>query len=150
MNDDASLPPALFPAERPADTPDNLASMPFPASPAPIGEQEIAAVARAAVEAATNGNMYGAEVARRLWCEYRRAPVTVALPALENLAGIAQAQTAIIEAAACGQLAPRDALAFSTMIEHRRRAIETLELEAELRNLNKIAAEQLKAEGGRR
>ncbi len=79
--------------------------------------------------------MYGAEVARRLWRECRRDVVTLDLPPIDTLANIAVAQTAVIDAAAQGRLALRDALALSTMIEHRRRAIETLDLEADLREL---------------
>ncbi len=103
---------------------------------APIGEQDIAEVARAAIKAAVDGNMYGAEVARRLWRECRRSTVTLDLPPIDTLANIAAAQAAVIEAAAQGRIAPREALAFSTMIEHRRRAIETLSLEADLRRFD--------------
>lgn len=125
------------------------APIPSPA-PSPVGELDIAEVGRAAVEAAKGGNMYGAEVARRLWREGRRGPVTLALPAIDTLANIAEAQAAVIAAAASGRLAPRDALAFATMIEYRRRAIETLQIEADLRKFDEQMAERRRQIGIRR
>ena len=113
---------------------------------APIGEHDIAEVARAAIKAAVGGDMYGAEVARRLWRECRRSTVTLDLPPIDTLDNIAAAQAAVIEAAARGRIAPREALAFSTMIEYRRRAIETLSLEVDLRRYD-AEARQRKATG---
>ncbi len=122
-----------------------LPALPTPA-PSPISEQEIADVARAAIDAARRGDMYGAEVARRLWRESRRTAIALDLPAIEDAAGIDKAQAAVIEAAAAGRLAPREALAFSTMIEHRRRSLETHKLEEDLRQMGEAMAEQRRNE----
>ena len=54
------------------------------------------------------------------------------LPAMTGAASIAEAQAAVIAAAAAEQITPRDALIFSTLIENRRRALETLDHEERL------------------
>ncbi|HTR87955.1 MAG TPA: hypothetical protein VMI56_25965 [Reyranella sp.] len=129
--------------------------LPVPIAPAaaptsaPVGDAEIADVARAAIEAARAGNMYGAEIARRLWRD-RRQPVRIDLPEVTDVKSVAEAQATVIAAAASGKLAPRDALDFATMLEYRRRSLETLDQEARLREIEEAQAEQAREARKRR
>jgi hypothetical protein len=59
----------------------------------------------------------------------RNRPVQFAMPAIETAADLGEAMGAILQAAADGELAPDEAMSIASLIETRRRTIETLELE---------------------
>jgi hypothetical protein len=100
---------------------------------APIGAQDIVEVARAMVDKAKTGDARAAEVARRIWA---RQPVRIDLPPIDDLAGIARAQLEVIRLVAAGQIAPHVGKSVSTMLDHRRQAIEALELDQDLRAIH--------------
>lgn len=58
-----------------------------------------------------------------------RAVVLPGLPSTESTAGVAEAQAAILQAVAAGDLTPGEAATLSGIVENRRKAIETQELE---------------------
>lgn len=100
-------------------------------------EGEAESVARVAIEAALAGDM----VAVRLVLD-RLVPTakerTVALPGLPDTttaAGISAAQQHILEAVATGALTPGEASTLAGIIEVRRKAMETQELEARITEL---------------
>ena len=62
----------------------------------------------------------------------RNRPVRFAMPSIETSADLAGAMGAILQAAADGALAPDEAVSIASLIETRRRTIETLELEARI------------------
>lgn len=57
------------------------------------------------------------------------------MPGLETAAGVAEAQAAILRAVAAGNLTPGEASTLSGIIENRRKAIETQELELRIQAL---------------
>lgn len=57
------------------------------------------------------------------------------MPGLETAAGVAEAQAAILQAVAAGNLTPGEASTLSGIIENRRKAIETHELELRIQAL---------------
>jgi hypothetical protein len=60
----------------------------------------------------------------------RNRPVQfAAMPAIETAADLGEAMGAILQAAADGELTPDEAMSIASLIETRRRTIETLELE---------------------
>jgi hypothetical protein len=59
----------------------------------------------------------------------RNRPVRFAMPPIETAADLGEAMGAILQAAADGELAPDEATSIASLIETRRRTIETLELE---------------------
>jgi hypothetical protein len=59
----------------------------------------------------------------------RNRPVQFTMPAIETSADLGEAMGAILQAAADGELAPDEAVSIASLIETRRRTIETLELE---------------------
>jgi hypothetical protein len=62
-----------------------------------------------------------------------RAVELPGLPSTENPAGVAEAQAAILQAVASGDLTPGEAATLSGIVENRRKAIETQELEQRIK-----------------
>jgi hypothetical protein len=87
-------------------------------------------ITRKIVNAAIEGDMTAARlVLERLVPPARERPVSVVLPETGNAEGIASAQEAVLQALASGELLPGEANTLSSIIENRRKAIETRELE---------------------
>ena len=61
----------------------------------------------------------------------RGRPVAIALPDVKDPRGVTNALAAIIEAMSSGILSPEEAAAVAAVIEGQRRALETLELDAD-------------------
>jgi hypothetical protein len=57
------------------------------------------------------------------------------LPVIANLTGVARAQSEILQAVVDGEITPNEGERIASIIEDRRRAIETLELEARIADL---------------
>jgi hypothetical protein len=74
-------------------------------------------------------------------CMERLAPavksraVSLALPAIETAADILKAQAAAIEAMASGEITPDEAATVASVLEAKRRAIETVEIEKRVKAL---------------
>ena len=117
------------------------AGAPPPETPPERIEDDMAVMERVAADAGKNGNLYAIDVSRKLRAG-RRYSVSIALPPLDTLDGIAAAQTAVIAAAAAGRIDMQAALQLSGMLDRRRRAMATVELEDRLRALEKINAER--------
>jgi hypothetical protein len=104
-------------------------------SPAPAGnivtDRDVAEVLRVAIDKAKAGDKTCILVVERHWGRHDR-PVIIDLPDVVDAQSLAQAQGRVIAATAQGRLTPRQGLAFSTMLEFRRRALETVEYEAQL------------------
>jgi hypothetical protein len=62
----------------------------------------------------------------------RNRPVQFDMPAIETSADLGAAMGAILQAAADGALVPDEATSIASLIETRRRTIETIELEARI------------------
>jgi hypothetical protein len=109
---------------------------PVPAKPPgePIDATDMAEIARVVVAQAKDGDMKAAEVARKTW-RWPQPAVHVDLPPVTDAASLAAAHAAVIAAAAASRLSTRQALDFSTMLEYRRRAVETFEIETKIREL---------------
>ena len=112
----------------------------------PIDAADMAEIARVVVARARDGDMRAAEVARKTW-RWPQQSVLLDLPPVGDAASLARAHAAVIAAAAASELSTRQALDFSTMLEYRRRAVETYEIEAKV---DELYAARRKAEGGER
>jgi hypothetical protein len=87
-------------------------------------------VARKVVDAAIEGDMTAARlVLERLVPTAREKPVSLDLPNTETAEGISNAQEAVLQAVANGELLPGEATTLATILENRRKALETQELE---------------------
>jgi hypothetical protein len=93
-------------------------------------EEGADAIARKVVDMAKEGDMSAARlVIERLVPPAKERPVFLELPSTETAEGIAQAQQAILQAVAAGDLLPGEAATLAGIVEARRKAVETLELE---------------------
>ncbi len=90
-------------------------------------------ITEAVIEAAKGGDMTAARfILDRLAPPAKERPVSLALPSTSTAAGIVEAQAAILQAVAVGDLMPGEATALAGIVEARRKAIETAELEARI------------------
>lgn len=85
------------------------------------------------IDAAKAGDLSAARlVLERLAPPMRERPVTLDLPATDTATGISTAQAAILQAAADGELLPGEAATLAGILESRRKAFETQELESRI------------------
>jgi hypothetical protein len=93
-------------------------------------EEGAEAVARKIVDMAKIGDMSAARlVLERLVPPAKERPIFLALPDTGSAQGIAEAQAAILQAVAAGELLPGEAATLAGIVEARRKAVETQELE---------------------
>jgi len=87
-------------------------------------------ITRAVVDAARGGDLSAARlVLERLAPPLRERPIAIDLPNTDTPEGIDQAQRAIVEAVAAGELLLGEGNALAGLVEARRKALETIELE---------------------
>ena len=103
------------------------------------GDPDMAEMEKVAAQAGKAGNLYAIDLSWRLR-QGRGRRIALDLPPVEDVAGLHKAQAMVIAAAAAGKIAPRDALDYSTMLEHRRRMIEIADIERRLKELEKAVA----------
>lgn len=85
------------------------------------------------IDAAKAGDLSAARlVLERLAPPMRERPITLDLPATDTANGISTAQAAILQAAADGELLPGEAATLAGILESRRKAFETQELESRI------------------
>ena len=93
-------------------------------------EEGADAIARKVVDMAKEGDISAAQlVIERLVPVAKERPIFLALPDTGSAEGVAQAQAAILQAVAAGDLLPGEAATLAGIVEARRKAVETLELE---------------------
>ena len=93
-------------------------------------EEGADAIARKVVDMAKEGDMSAARlVIERLVPSAKERPIFLTLPETSTASGIAAAQQAILQAVAAGDLLPGEGTTLAGIVEARRKAVETLELE---------------------
>jgi hypothetical protein len=93
-------------------------------------EEGADAIARKVVDMAKEGDISAARlVIERLVPVAKERPIFPGLAGYRTAEGIAQAQAAILQAVAAGDLLPGEAATLAGIVEARRKAVETLELE---------------------
>ncbi|MCW2286225.1 phage tail sheath gpL-like [Rhodoblastus acidophilus] len=96
-------------------------------------EDEAEAVIRAVVDKAKEGDMTAARIVVDRIAPVRKGrPIQLKLPKVETADDVAAAMAAIISAMADGAITPEEATAAASVLEARRRAIETQEFERRL------------------
>jgi hypothetical protein len=99
--------------------------------------------------AGREGHEFSAEILRRVR-RFSARRLRIDLPPIADAAAVAQAQAWLIAETFAGRLDVRDGAALSRMVENRRRAIETLDFEKDLRALNAANAERERGKRGGR
>ncbi|MEF8722705.1 DUF5681 domain-containing protein [Candidatus Accumulibacter phosphatis] len=95
-----------------------------------IMERGAKEITEAVVKLAKEGDLSAARlVIERLLPPAKDRPIFLELPEADTAAGIAQAQAVIVRAVAAGELLPGDAATLAGIVEVRRKALETQELE---------------------
>ena len=109
--------------------------------PEPVTLQDIIDVVQTSVAKAKEGDAWHAEIVRRYWRD-RRATIVLDIGATRTAAEIAEAQGKVLVLTFAGEITPREGRDVSTMLEHRRRALHTLEQQHQLDELVEFANEQ--------
>lgn len=103
-------------------------------------EQGAEEITKAVVDSAKGGDLSAARlVLERLAPPMRERPIAIDLPSTDTAEGINQAQQAIIEAVGMGELLPGEGSALAGLVELRRKALETIELEQRVTTLEEKA-----------
>ena len=93
-------------------------------------EEGADAIARKVVDLAKEGDISAARlVIERLVPVAKERPIFLSLPDTGSAEGVAQAQAAILQAVAAGDILPGEAATLAGIVEARRKALETQELE---------------------
>ena len=95
-----------------------------------MAEGEAQAVLEKQLELAKGGDQRAAEIIlARVWPVRRGRPVSLDLPAIRSAADVVAALGTLAESVAGGDLTPDEGQAVATVLEIKRKAIETLELD---------------------
>jgi hypothetical protein len=87
-------------------------------------------VTRVVIDAARAGDLTAARlVIERLAPPLRERPLSLPLPDTGTVAGVSAAQQAILQAVGEGEILPGEGTALAGIVESRRKALETVELE---------------------
>ena len=85
------------------------------------------------VEAAKGGDLRAAELAlQRIWPARKSRPIALTLPAIQSASDVVAAVGAVADAVGTGEITPDEGQAVASILEAKRRAIETVDLEARL------------------
>ncbi|MBF0561464.1 MAG: hypothetical protein HQL37_05460 [Alphaproteobacteria bacterium] len=91
------------------------------------------AVTRAVIDAATGGDMVTARLVLERVCPVRKGrPVSIGLPSLQTAGDVLTALGAVVAAVSEGELTPDEGATIAGLLEMKRRAIETVELDARI------------------
>jgi hypothetical protein len=103
-----------------------------------MAEGEAKDIARKLIDAAKGGDMRAAElVLARVWPARKGRPVSVELPAIETPADVVSALGLVANAVGAGELTPEEGASVAAVLEIKRKAIETSDLEARITALEK-------------
>jgi hypothetical protein len=90
------------------------------------------------VEAAKDGDLRAADlVLSRIWPVRKGRPISLELPKIDTAADLVAGLGRVADAVAAGDITPDEGQAVSSVLETKRRAIETLELETRIKALEK-------------
>jgi len=99
-------------------------------------ERDAEEIAQAVITAARTGDLAAAKlVLERLAPPLRERPISIELPDTSTTEGVSKAQQVIIEAVGKGELLPGEGSTLAALVESRRRALETDDLERRLSDL---------------
>src|SRR6266851_5351674 len=90
-------------------------------------------ILNAMVGAAKGGDMRAAElVLQRIWPARKSRPIALTLPAIQSAFDVVAAVGAVADAVGAGEITPDEGQAVASILEAKRRAIETVDLESRL------------------
>jgi hypothetical protein len=90
-------------------------------------------ILNAMVGAAKGGDMRAADlVLSRIWPARKSRPIALTLPAIQSASDVVEAVGAVADAVGAGEITPDEGQAVASILEAKRRAIETVDLEMRL------------------
>lgn len=96
-----------------------------------LAEADARDILQAQIEKAKEGDQQAAAlILGRVWPARKGRPVSLDLPAIKTAADVVKAIGRVADAVAAGAITPDEGQAVAAMLEAKRRAIETVELEA--------------------
>lgn len=99
-------------------------------------EGNLQEVLETVVERAKNGDMTACRmILDKVLPNTKDRPVTIDLPPINDLNGVGFAQAEILQAVAAGNITPNEGERIASIIEARRRSIESIDLEARISHL---------------
>jgi len=103
-----------------------------------LAEGEGAEVLRSVLTGAKGGDMAAARIILdRVWPARKSRPVSLSLPEIRTAADVVAALGAVADAVGAGDLSPDEGAAVASILETKRKAIETVELETRVSALEK-------------
>jgi uncharacterized protein DUF5681 len=98
-----------------------------------IADEAGKAILEKMIEAAKSGDMRAAElVLQRIWPARKSRPIALTLPTIQSAADVVAAVGAVADAVGAGDITPDEGQAVASILEAKRKAIETVNLEARL------------------
>ena len=99
-------------------------------------EGNLQEVLETVVERAINGDMTACRmILDKVLPNTKDRPVTIDLPEINDLNGVGFAQAEILQAVATGDITPNEGERIASIVEARRRSLETIDLEARISQL---------------
>jgi hypothetical protein len=90
-------------------------------------------ILNAMVGAAKGGDMRAADlVLSRIWPARKSRPIALTLPAIQSASDVVAAVGAVADAVGAGDITPDEGQAVASILEAKRKAIETVELESRI------------------
>ena len=106
-------------------------------------EGELEALTRKAVELALGGDVTALKLCLdRLCPTLKSRPVALKLPRIEGAADLQRAVAAVVDAVSAGSIVPDEAVQLTNVLETYRRALETVELDQRVSELEATAKER--------
>ena len=103
-----------------------------------LAEGDAQAVLEKQLELAKGGDQRAAEIVlSRVWPVRKGRPVTLAIPPITTAADIVAALGAVANAMAAGEITPDEAASVASVLEVKRRSIETADLAARIEAIEK-------------
>ena len=103
-----------------------------------IASEKGEAILRKMVEAAEGGDMRASElVLSRLWPARKGRLVSIELPKIESASDVVLAMGAVVEAAAAGDITPDEGTQLASILDLKRKSLETADLESRISALEK-------------
>lgn len=101
-----------------------------------LADDDAKEILRKAIEKAKGGDVRAIEmILARVWPPRKSRPVNFELPSMANASDIMAGLQAVLDATAKGELTPDEASVIGGLIETKRKAIETVEIEQRLAKL---------------
>jgi hypothetical protein len=102
-------------------------------------EGEGEALTRKAIELAKDGDMSALKLCLDRICPPRKSrPIIIDLPSVDTGEGVSQAQAVVVQAVGEGEITPDEGQVLSSILEARRKSIETADHEARLNKLEEL------------